>query len=266
MGSTLKIKSSSSIDNIEEIFSYIEDFEKKYSRFIEWNYLSQINNGEIKNIENICREMIKLSLEVSKLSEGYFDITISPILEEIWYWKKIWENITWYQNIELNWNNLNLNWTRIEFGSIWKWYIVDYIFNKISKKSDKVIIDFWWDIKFKWDFKILLENPFNQEEAIWTYNWKNIALASSSWSKRKIWKKHHLVSAKSWESIEEVIWVYVSHKNAIIADVFSTAIFVSPLEVWIRILSKVSWLEWMIITQNSIYRSENYLWELFEKK
>lgn len=266
MWSVLKIKiNSPAWKEVEEIFTYIENFENKYSRFIKWNYLDNLNKAWWWEVDNVTKEFINLSLKVSELSEWYFDITVSPILEDLWYWEK-WGNFNiGYKNINLEWNKLTLNKVKIELGCLWKWYIVDYVFNKLWNKCEKLLVDFGWDIKFKWDFEIWLESPFKEWEIIWEYKWKDISLASSSWLKRKFNGNHHLISPKDKRSIENISWVYISHSSSMISDIFSTAIAVSPLSVWIKILQNVKGLEGMIITKDHIYRSEWYKGKLNKK-
>lgn len=266
MWSELKITHNSSNSEIEEIFSYVKDFEQTYSRFIKWNYLDWLNSWSISELDNISLQFLNIAKEAYRLSEGHFDITISPILEELGYWNKEKEYKIWLDWIEIMWNELHLNGRKIEFWSMWKWYIVDYAFAKLSPSNDKILIDFGWDIKFKWDFKIWLESPFVENEIIWTYLWKDTSLAASSWSKRKFNGHNHLISKEFNTSIKQKKWVFLSHPSSLISDIFSTAVFVSPLNIWIKIIQSVKDLEWMIIEEDKIFKSEWYKWKLFTKK
>ena len=53
------------------------------------------------------------------------------------------------------------------------------------------------------------------------------------------------------------IAIYLTHKLSSFSDIFSTALFVTPLKKSIQILNDTDWLEWMIISKN---------WEIFKTK
>ncbi len=241
-------------DLIQKSFEYGEYFEKKYSRFIENNFLDTLNkNKYTKDIDVDFYNIISLAQNISKISEWYFDITILPFLENKWYWKsseKIIENI-WYKNIILEKNSLELkNNIFIDIWALWKWFIVDKIYHILDKWINNFTLNFWWDIRVKWEKNILLEDPSNENKIIWSINLKNSSLASSSGLKRNFWEHHHLINAHSWNSQNDIIWVFVQHNSCVFADSFSTALFVSPIDVSINILKKMKWLEAMILLKN----------------
>lgn len=259
-------------DLIQKSFEYGEYFEKKYSRFIENNFLDTLNkNKYTKDIDVDFYNIISLAQNISKISEWYFDITILPFLENKWYWKsseKIIENI-WYKNIILEKNSLELkNNIFIDIWALWKWFIVDKIYHILDKWINNFTLNFWWDIRVKWEKNILLEDPSNENKIIWSINLKNSSLASSSGLKRNFWEHHHLINAHSWNSQHDIIWVFVQHNSCVFADSFSTALFVSPIDVSINVLKKMKWLEAMILLKNGkIHKTkwfnfiQNSLWK-----
>ena len=255
-------------DLIQKSFEYWEYFEQKYSRFIDNNFLDQLNCKKYcDDIDQDFINIITLAQNISKVSEWYFDISVLPLLENKWYGKsqeKIAESI-WYKNIELKNNAITLkNNISIDIWALWKWFIVDKIYYILDKKINKFTINFWWDIRVKWEKNILLEDPKNPEKYIWSIDIDNISIASSSGIKRTFWESHHLINPKSWESQNEIIAVYVTHKSCVFADSFSTALFVSPIEIGIKILQKMSWLQAMIIMKDgTIHKSK---WFKFNNK
>jgi thiamine biosynthesis lipoprotein ApbE len=87
-GSSLSIIISSGQDiqdTIQECFDMADIFEQKYSRFIDGNFLSVLNQNKSAEIDSEFISIIKLCLQVSKLSGGYFDITLLPVLENLGY-------------------------------------------------------------------------------------------------------------------------------------------------------------------------------------
>jgi len=115
-----------------ESFSLLDDFEKKYSRFVEWNILSKINTHKSAQVSNEIKSLISLCNKVSGLTEGYFDITILPLLENSGYGiseKKVIESI-WYKNIVLEWNNLILK-NNVSINQNYRKYKYKKYFNSI---------------------------------------------------------------------------------------------------------------------------------------
>ena len=247
-------------DSVNKCFKFWELFENKYSRFIEWNHLSELNKKWGWEISSDLIGILKLCQEVSKKSDGYFDITVCSRLENLWYWIKteeIQENI-WYKNIIIDNNSLYLkNWINIDIWAIWKWYLVDVFYNILDKNIDNFTINFGWDIRVKWTKNISLEDPMNLWKSLWTVELTNSSIASSSWNRRIFWESHHLINPKTKESQNDKIWVYVQHKLASFADIFSTALFVTPLDKSLEILASTPGLEALIISKNrKIYKSK----------
>lgn len=238
---------------IDECFQMVDDFEAKYSRFIHGNTLHNINIHKSATLPKEIISLLQLCLKVSKLTHGCFDITVQPVLENSGYGIEKWvlkENI-WYQNIEINNNLVTLhNDVNIEFGSFGKWYIVDLLYNILLKHSQNFIINFWWDIRVAGTHDIYLEDPLDTTQAIGKISLSHTAIASSSWNKRKISKGHHLMNAKTRASQNDKIALYVTHKIGVFADIFSTALFVTPLEKALKLLDSIDWLEALIIASD----------------
>ena len=245
---------------IEKCFSETNEFEKKYSRFIKWNYLYNLNKNKSSQISWELLTIINLCNKVSELTDWYFDITILPLLENIWYWieeEKIQENI-WYKNIEISWDKIILNNNiSIDIWAVWKWFMVDKIYNILSPVYDDFMINFWWDIRIKWKQTIYLEDPYEDTKVIWNIEIENLSIASSSPFKRKTNNWHHLINPKNKQSQNDKIAIYLTHKLSSFSDIFSKALFVCPLEKAIEVNNNVNWLEWMIIVSN---------WEIFKSK
>jgi FAD:protein FMN transferase len=247
-------------DLIQECFDIWEIFEKKYSRFIEWNYLYNLNKNKESLIDKEFLSIIKLCIKVSNITDWYFDITVQPILEELWYWIENNSNINyniWYKNIIIENNKIILkNNISIDIWSVWKWYIVDKIYNLLNQKIDTFSINFWWDIKIKWEKDIKLEDPNDSNKIIWNLLLKNWSISSSSGNKRKFWENNHLINPKNKQSTSDIEAIFIQHNLTAFSDIFATALYVSPLEKSIEILSSISWLEWMIIDKKwRVYKS-----------
>lgn len=262
-GSILEITLSGDSKNdsgISESFLCVEKFEKNYSRFLKSNTLSDINTWVSIEITPEIKSLIELSNKVSTLTQGHFDITLMPLLENAWYWisNKRLEEYIGYKNIYISGNRVCLkNGVQIEFGSCGKWYMLDVVYNILKIYHDEFVINFGWDMRIKGNKTILLEDSCDTTKNIGAIDLTNLAIASSSWNKRKFGDSHHLVDVVNGRSQDDKIAVYVTHKLWVFADIFATALFVTPIELSLKVLEKVTGLEALIIwADGRIYKSK----------
>ncbi|MDP2090232.1 MAG: FAD:protein FMN transferase [Candidatus Gracilibacteria bacterium] len=269
-GSNLTINIISSYVNndiIEKCFFETQLFENKYSRFIKGNYLHKLNKEKSSQIDGELFSILHLCNKVSKISKGYFDITILPFLENIGYGieKNIMDTNIGYENIELLDGRVILhNSVSIDLGSVGKGYIVDKIFNILDKHFEEFIINFGGDIKVKGKHKILLEDPYDSNKFLGEIILKNCSIASSSPFKRKTNNGHHLINPINGESQDDKVAIFLIHRLSSFSDIFSTALFVTPLEESVKILSEINGLEGLIISQKGeIFKSKNFNCKLY---
>lgn len=250
----IKILTDWKIDEqiIKNCFLEAENFENKYSRFIKNNFLYNLNKTKSSQLNWELLAMVNLSNKLSEITNWYFDITILPFLENNWYGieeNKLELNYG-YKNIEIQNDIINLKkWVSIDLWAVWKWYIIDKMYNILDKYYDQFIINFGWDIRVKWKHKVFLEDPLNYWKSIWEIYIENESISSSTPFKRKIKKWHHLINPIDNNSQNDKLCIFIKHKLASFSDIFSTALFVTPLDKSIDILSKTKWLEWIIISK-----------------
>lgn len=246
-------------NRIEFLFDTVFQFEKKYSRFIKGNFLDTLNTTGKEHLDDELLTLIRISKAIHTQSKGYFDITLLPILENLWYGisqdklKKGWnmnDIVLWDAYIQL------LNDVKIDLWGIGKWYLIDKLFSLLEKDASECIINFWGDIRVKWKHTVWLEDPLRSNQLIWKIEIENLSFCASSWEKRKMWNSHHLINPLTAESQHDKLWVFTTHGFATYADVYATTLFVAPLNEAIEILNKTKWLEAMIIAKNGeIYMS-----------
>jgi thiamine biosynthesis lipoprotein ApbE len=82
----------------DEVFSDIcirlGDFEKKYSRFIDGNWLDDLNVHRSAILDSDGKKMLTYMLDIARRTDGYFDPTIGKRLTELGYGRKM-VNDTW---------------------------------------------------------------------------------------------------------------------------------------------------------------------------
>ena len=245
---------------VEKCFTLAENFEETYSRFKKGNFLDILNTEKSSEISSELSSILKLCLQVSELTDGYFDITLRPLLENAGYGVedgKLEEHLG-YKNIVLSGKNLELkNGVSIDLWAVGKGYIVDKIYNMLDARSDEFVINFWGDLRVKGKQDVLLEDPYDDTKSLGNIVIENASIASSTGNKRKLSAGHHLINPKTKESQNDKIALYVTHRLASFADIFSTALFVTPLEKSLEILEKTQWLEALIIgADGSMYKSK----------
>ena len=251
-----------------QIASMINDFDNKYSRFDNNSLVCKINQERVLiNIDIETMDIITQIIWFIKISDGYFDPFVWWDLERLGYDKdysfkpksnksEYISNIT-KSKIKIKWNNIYISWNqKIDFGGIWKWYLIDKIGNFLENEEVKsYIINGWWDIYIN-DMdsklgKIGIQNPLNTNEVVWYINTNHGAIASSGWIYRNWWIwLHHLINPKSHEPANDAkksIHIY-SH-DIILADVASTTLFVIPIEK-IDIYAKRFGVEFMVIYED----------------
>ncbi len=237
-------------DIIRECFLRVEKFEQKYSRFISGNFLSELNHTKKAVLDEELKYLLKISLEVHEISKWVFDITLLPLLENDGYWisESILPENIWTRYIEITDSQLILhNNISIEFWGLWKWYMLDRVFDILAPHFDRFLLNFGWDIRCKWSFEIGLEDPLDPEKSLGKYTLNSWALCSSSGNKRQLKTGHHIKN-----SIDEHNWVFVSHPLWIYADAFATTLFAASQHAWRDILENISDLEALIITHTWI--------------
>ena len=66
-----------------QIEARLRDFESKYSRFIEGNWLDTLNKNKTGTLDTDGRKMLEFMLDISRQTDGYFDPTVGKRLSEL---------------------------------------------------------------------------------------------------------------------------------------------------------------------------------------
>jgi thiamine biosynthesis lipoprotein len=228
----------------ERLKKEIIDFEYLYSRFKKDSLISHFNSfGEILNAPYDLVEMVKISLQIAKLTNDTFNICLLNQLEDSGYDSELSfkEKISRTSQIlptsevvTIESNNLFLKeGYRIDLGGIGKGYLIDKL-SKILLNDFGIkyfLINGGGDIYLTSDneepVEINLQNPCNNSEFIGSIFLKNQALCGSSPFKRQ-WvgdrtskKYFHIIDPKNNSQFNSS---FVAGENAVICDTLATAL------------------------------------------
>lgn len=80
----IKIKISAFFDNavFDELFSLLEDIDRKYNSYQSGSFIDQINrySGSFVDVDNVTVEILSQVIELSNVIGGAYDITIMPLI------------------------------------------------------------------------------------------------------------------------------------------------------------------------------------------
>ena len=237
----LQINSSDDFsERFSEIVAFLDDFDDQYSRFKKDNWLYQLNQRG----ENILDEH----------TEKFIHQDLDKIL-------KISKNIVSIKK-----------WFELEFGGLGKWYLIDWIFNFLQKNLPKNIdflINFGGDMACRGIWKIALESPFVDGEAIGILEFSNSFLACSAGNKRKFGKSHHLINPHSGESAQEISAVFLetssTTKNAgMLTDSLATAFSVMSWDFALKKINNFPEISAVLVKNSGeFFRMSNSHMQLF---
>lgn len=250
-------------DLFQSIEKRLHDFEQKYSRFIEGNWLDKLNKERKGYLDTDGIRMLDVALEIAEISDGYFDPTIGSTLSDLGYgrsdhrgkeigWKKIRKWEAGY--IEL------MGEVILEFWWVGKGYLIDIIrtlideyFEDHSIDIERYLINFGGDMYGKGAWKIGLEHPEDHKTIIGTIILDNLYLACSAGGKRKWWNHHHLIDPKTGTSAQSVIATYIEGENGIYTDALATTLAVMPYQMSCNLLNSRYLEEGIIVEQSGKY-------------
>jgi len=236
-----------------QAFQEIKRIEYLMSPWIESSDVSRINRSAGKEwikISSETIEVIKKAQEVSELSGGGFDITVSPLVQ---LWRKarekgipppmqeIKENLSLVNFRDVTFNSegrvfLKKEGMAIDLGGIAKGYAVDKAFELLRDLGYKnLIVNAGGDLRVggskpEGPWSIGIQHPRDPEKIMARISVSDTAVATSGdYEKFFIHqgkRYHHILNPKNGSPAEECQSVTVLHNEGARADALATAIFV----------------------------------------
>ena len=184
-------------EDISEVFSYFHYIDKKFSTYKKNSEISQINRGELNelNYSNEMKKILSLCQKTKQETNGFFEINNNGVLDPSGIVKGYAIN----------------NGANILIGKGYKNIYVE-IAGDIQVFGNNGKDNFW---------KIGIQNPFNLEEIIKVVKLKDKGIATSGIYIRG----SHIINPKKKKPAEDIVSITVIGPNVYEADRFATAAF-----------------------------------------
>jgi thiamine biosynthesis lipoprotein len=209
--------------------AFIEVSEQRFSRFLPDSELSRLNGsaGQWVSVSEDLMELITLSVQYFKETDGLFDPSILPDLKRFGYDKSMdviraqapMDIAASPRTVRPAFTSMDIDFIErrvrlpegmeLDFGGIAKGWIVDQATNLLKKYSPTCAISAGGDIRFignpidgsKW--RVELEDPRDQGQTIGILSVDQSAVVTSSITKRT-WNqngqvRHHLIDPRTGE-------------------------------------------------------------------
>ena len=276
-------KKNNSSEIINQAFKKVDELEDKLSVFREGSDVYKINKYKKATVSSETIEVIKRSFEISRITDGAFDITCKPLInlykkcgkekrlpskKEI---KETLKKINW-KDVKITGNEIVLKkGMEIDLGGIAKGYIVDKIVEFLKMKGIKNgLVNAGGDI-YCWGknpegkrWKIGIRNPFYKDRIIGKISLTEKGIATSGdyeqYIKIKGKKFSHIVNPKTGKTVQNfpVSLTVIAH-NCTTADGLATGFFVSGIKKAVEIANKIKEVEVLIVDENKkVYKSKNF--------
>lgn len=274
----IKIYDSDDISLLEQCFQYCDEFEKTVSRTIETSEIYRLNHAKGLPVEvsDVTLELIKKGIEYGDLTNGKFDITISP-LTELWDFKNnpgilpeeidILEALSHvnYKNIKIDENTVTLTDPdmALDLGAIAKGYMADFLKSYLTDHGVKsALINLGGNmltIGTKPDgtnFKIGIQKPFEKQGiAITSVESRDSSVVSSGVYERyfqldnKIY--HHIIDTNSGYPYDNgLLSVTILSEKSVDGDALSTSCFALGLEDGMKLIESLDDINAVFITED----------------
>ena len=275
----IETKHKESDEILNNVLKLIEEYENKFSFYTNENQIWRFNNSMIDSlfIDDDLKEILSISKELFQKTNKHYDITIGA-LSEIWDFEN--EVIPTEEEIEkavqiTDFDKLMIqnkylykpDGVKINLGSLAKGFIVDEVVEYL--KQQEVISGF---VNAGGDMRIFgRENPFKigiqhprseSNEIIDVINVGNKSVVTSGDYERYFLKDgkryHHILDPLTGYPSQYAISVTVIAETALIADAYSTALFLLEPEQSLKLAQEIDGLEAIIyyIIEDKIQKLE----------
>ena len=264
--------------NIQRVFTEMHRIDSLMSPFKKDSELSLINDHAAKYPVKISSELLNLiqtSLNISKLSNGAFDITFASVGQFYDYRKKLrptkkemsanLKKIN-YKNIKLDHKNktifFTLTGTQIDLGGIAKGHAVDNSIKILQKNGiTQAMVSAGGDTRIIGDkggrpWYVGIRHPRDKNKSAVILPLSQTAISTSGDYERYFIKDnvrhHHIIKPGTGDSARELRSVSILGTDSTTVDALSTTVFILGLNKGMKLISTLPNTEAIIIDNNGL--------------
>jgi thiamine biosynthesis lipoprotein len=249
-----------------ELHIKVDDFEKRFSRFITSSELTFFNSsaGQKTRLSLQFIDLLKVARDLSIKTEGIYNPFILPDLQRAGYmssWNNDYDPIDYSErklfypgDIEIYDDSAKIpTSSAIDFGGIGKGYLLDQLHNYllnleldgywVSLGGD--IICFGYD-HHETDWQILVQDANSPDKTVGKFSNNDghfLAIATSGVTKRKgvhqgkAW--HHIIDPRTGQPAKtDILTATITADSAKVADVYCKCIVIEGIEEAVKLKSK----------------------------
>jgi thiamine biosynthesis lipoprotein len=277
---------------INAAFGRMEEIEREASIFDEESEAFQLNqDGYLEAPSDDLVKPLTMSVDYSQITNGYFDITVQPLLD-------LWAGGLWKESEEVQqskidetlglvgWDKIAIEGNQIYFkaegmkitlGGIAKGYAVDEALAVLADMGiNHALVNAGGDMSAlgskpngEW-WNIALVNPDNTSQSLATFSFSDKSIATSGNYERYFdpeKKAHHIINPKTGYSAVECISVTIIAENGTQADALATGVFVMGTDDGMKLVESLDDVECLIVdAERIIHRSSGLSQYLGERQ
>jgi thiamine biosynthesis lipoprotein len=260
-----------------QAFQEIRRIEYLMSPWIESSDINRINRSagdDGVKVSPETMEVLKMAQEVSKLSEGGFDITVGPLVQ---LWRKAREggkppemeevketlNLVNFRNLKTHYGgkvSLKKKGMTIDLGGIAKGYAVDRAFELLKGLGYRsFLVNAGGDLRVEGSkpegpWSIGIQHPRDPEKMMARISISNTAVATSgdyeTFFIHQGKRYHHILNPRNGFPAEGCQSVTVLHNEGATADALATAIFVLGPEKGYALCQRLEGVDCLIVDRD----------------
>ena len=273
------------MDAINAAFSRIKEIEGRASIFDENAEAFRLNrDGYLDNPSDDLLKLIAVSQNYCRQTNGFFDITVQPLLdlwgtEELWHesleiqQEKIKETIELIGSDKINIKDNRISFMtdgmKITLGAIAKGYAASEAVHILESKGiEHALVDIGGDISVLGNkpggeaWQVAVINPDDTSQPLATFAISNKSLTTSGNYQRYFTpdkKVHHIMNPKTDHSANECISASIIAENGTLADTLATSVFAMGPKAGLEFVGALDGTECLLVDSNRVIHKSSGL-------
>jgi thiamine biosynthesis lipoprotein len=243
----------------DEVFALFGDLDKRLSTYKNDSEISRLNRNGQLDVSTVTRKVLERSLEMSRLSDGAFDVTIGSVTHGAYRFGYANEHLPSKEQLQkaemfVGSNRMSIEENRvkilegtiIDLGGIGKGYAVDMAIKKLQSHGVfKAIVAASGDIGCLGECTIEIRDPFHPSGHIATIvsTLRGLAVSTSGNYERYIKNKtyNHLIDPKTGKSQQRYASItLIDTQDNTRIDALATAVSIMDEKKAIAMLEKLN--------------------------